>query len=146
MPFLDVQNMFSDAQVVALAAAIPSTNTIDQSPSGTTQGSGARNIGAGRPIDIMCQFTASLGAVSTLRCVVYGADDAAMTVNKTVIADSGISAAFPAGSSGLLRLAAKAHKPRRFLRAEYDVAGAGSQFTVTCGFTAEEQTTPETVL
>lgn len=138
MPFLDVQAMFSDAQVVAGPGTVVSTNTIDPLA--------AKNLGAGENIELLCQFSNVLGAATQLQAILYCADDAAMTINKTVVADSGQSAVVAAGSSGLLRLGIKAMKPRRFWRVEYVLVGAASGATITCGFTINEQTTPETLL
>jgi hypothetical protein len=142
MAYLDVQNIFSDAQLVPAvagpAAAVVSTNVVDQI--------GARVIGSGTPIDLLIQYSGVVGAASTLRAVLYGADDAAFTINKVVLADTGVSPVLPAGSSGLLRAAVKVTRPKRFLRIEYDAAGAAVQFgAVTAGFTPQEQTTPETL-
>lgn len=141
MAYLDVENIFSDAQIVPAvagpAAAVVSTNVVDEI--------GARVLGSGTPLDLLIQYSGVVGAASTLRAVLYGADDAAFTINKVVIADTGVSPVLPAGSSGLLRGAVKVTRPKRFMRVEYDAAGAAVQFTsVTCGFTPTEQTTPET--
>lgn len=144
--FLDQQQMFSGTdvagvltgQVVVTGAATPSTNTIDQLA--------ARVLGAGQEIELMTEFSATVGAVTTLQAQLVGADDNAFAVNKVVIADTGVSAAMAAGSSGLLRAAVKVTKPKRFLRVEYTVAGAASQATFISGFVTSEQTTPETII
>lgn len=143
---LDQQQMFSGTdvagvltgQVVPTGAAVASTNVIDQLA--------ARVLGSGQDIELLTEFSATVGAVTTMQAQLIGADDAAMTINRVVLADTGVSAAFAAGSSGLLRAAVKVAKPKRFLRVEYTVAGAASQATFISGLALSEQTTLDTIL
>lgn len=127
----DFELTLSDAQV--LAASGNSTNDIDMT-------------GAIQPGTLLSDLyfiltvSAKSGATPTIRAALVGADDAAFSVNKVTVADTGVLAdpvtigtRFPIA---LGNLAAK----KRYYRIEYTLGGTTPGFTVTATLTPTPST------
>jgi len=90
---LDVQNLFSDQQVLTSATAnvLLSSNTIDLLP--TSVGSlgyvPTADIGRGNEANLFVQLTADVVGATSLLVELIVADNAALTTNPTVVAGSG---------------------------------------------------------
>lgn len=131
---LDKQNMFSDAQDLAQAAgSYLSTNTIDLGATGSTsiQGSPSSDIGRARNIDVLAQITETFtsGGAATLQVQLVSADNAALSSNLTVLAETPAYAlaALTAGKQFPLRFAPPVSQ--RYIGVRYVIATA----TTTAG-------------
>jgi hypothetical protein len=95
---LDKENLVSDEQTVAIAQGTAlSTYSIDCGADSTIPqgGTALRDIGRGAPIELLVQVVTDLdssGDNTTLKVELVQADDAALTSNLEVLADSGIIA------------------------------------------------------
>lgn len=125
---LDRELMYSAGQVLPTGA----TNSAD-----TVGFPAPRNLGAGTRVFPYLVVKAKSGTTPTLRAVLVGADDAAFTVNKITIEDTGVQTDPPLG---FIRMALPSHSPKQYTRVEYTVGGTTPSFTVDCGLALDEQT------
>lgn len=89
---LDLQNILSDAQsLVQAAGSYLSTNTIDLGANGTTFNGGTPQSDPGKSeLELLIQIvtTCTSGGAATVQVQLVMADDAALTSNLTVLAES----------------------------------------------------------
>lgn len=90
MAILDNHFDFANQQALTGTVDVVSTNVYDA-------GSAKKLFqGGGEPIKLGVQVTASGGTTPTIRARLVGADNAALTTNPVIIADTGVSAAIVA--------------------------------------------------
>lgn len=127
----DQENLFSDAQVPAVAGSpVTSSNVVDQSAA-VRLGMG----GASLP-KFYCLISAKSGTTPTIRVQLVGADNAALTTNPVIIYDSGVIAD-PVTVPQLVKGAISPHALKRFYGAIYTLVGTTATFTVTCGLSLD---------
>lgn len=140
---LDQQNLFSDKQSITPATPILSTNTIDLGTTGVSPILGqlpSRDVGQGEPVDLLIQVvTAAVGGTSVQAQVVQ-ADNAALSSNLEVLAESG---AVPTAS---LVPGYQFRVPfvpigvtKRYLGVRYVTVGTFTAGAVTAGIVADRQ-------
>lgn len=131
----DNQLYFSDAQ--ALTASAVATNVID---------TGAPcMIGSGERLrcGLSLLGVAPGGTLPTLTATLWGADDAAMSVNRVAI--GAVSPALVSGTpltDPCIEVGCSIRQPKRFYRVEYVLGGTNPTMTVSSFLTEELQTNP----
>jgi hypothetical protein len=127
----DQENLFSDAQVPAVAGSpVTSTNSVDMSAA-VRLGMG----GASLP-KFFCFIAAKSGTTPTIRVQLVGADNAALTTNPVVVYDSGVLAD-PVTVPQIVKGAISPHALKRFYGVIYTLVGTTATFTVTSGLTLD---------
>lgn len=114
----------SEDQVLTINATTAlSTNSIDL-------GAQAREVGEGTPMFMVCSITTVVASAATsVKFEVVEADDAALTENLVVVADSGAIgyASLTAGAQVVVPIPPRiGSKGKRYLGARYTVAGNNS--------------------
>ena len=140
---LDKQNLFSDKQSLTATSPILSTNTIDLGATGVSPILGqlpARDVGQGEPLDLLVQVvTAAAGGTSVVAAVIQ-ADDAALSSNVEVLAQSGVIAlaSLVAGYQFKVPFIPNG-VTKRYLGVRYTTVGTFTAGQVTSGIVADRQ-------
>lgn len=141
---LDKQNLLSDAQSLAVAAGSHlSTNTIDLGASGTSPILGqlaARDVGQGEPLDLLVQVVTTATGGTSVQAQVVQADDAALSSNLEVLAESGVipTAQLVAGYQFKVAFV-PIGVTKRYLGVRYVTVGTHTAGAVTAGIVADRQ-------
>ncbi len=141
---LDQQNLFSDAQTLAVAAGNHlSTNTVDLGATGTSPILGqlpARDVGQGEPVDLLVQVVEACVGGTSVKAQVVQADNEALSSNLEVLAES---AAVPAASlvpGYQFKVGFVPHGvTKRYLGVRYVTVGTFTGGAVTAGVVADRQ-------
>lgn len=143
---LDKQNMFSDQQDLAQAAAsYLSTNTIDQGAVGTTpfNGSPPADIGRSRQVQVMAEITETFtsGGAATLQVQLVSADNAALSSNLTVLSETPAYALAALTQGKQIPLAYGPGVTQRYLGMRYVIGTAATTAgKVSAGLVMDRQT------
>ena len=140
---LDKQNLFSDRQSLIPTTPILSTNTIDLGASGVSPILGqlpARDVGQGEPLDLLVQVVETATGGTSVIAAVIQADDAALTSNVEVLAQSGVVAlaSLVAGYQFKVPFVPTGIN-KRYLGVRYTTAGTFTAGLVTAGIVADRQ-------
>lgn len=134
------ENIFSDDQ--ALTATAVSTNVIDLGATGTVlKGPAAlvRDIGKGRPIEIVIQLTVDSGGTSPTLDVDLQVDDNVGFASATIVQSSTQIAGGVAGDRVSIYYIPEGTN-EQYLRLNYTLGGTSPTYTVTAGIVAGDQT------
>lgn len=138
---LDLQTMFSDDQALTVTAV--STNVIDLTAAQTPRYANAlvRDIGPGRPIDILIQLVVASGGTSPTILAQLQKDDNVGFSSAVVVAVSATLAGGAAGDRLSIRYIPDSTN-EQFIRLNYVLAGTSPTYTVTAGIALGIQTRP----
>lgn len=133
--YLDKNFQFSKQQAITGTSDVASTNVWDV----TT----ARKVfqGAGKAVKLGVQVTASGGTSPTFRARFVGADNAALTTNPVIIADTGVSAAIASTDIPVLYELNLNHQnvTKAFYGVMFTQGGTSPTATVNAHISADEQ-------
>lgn len=132
--YVDALLQLASGQTVTGASAVLSTNTIDLSQ--------ARDIGEGEDLYLRYQVGTAFTGLTALTIEAIVADDAALTVNVTVIGSRGAIpvAELGAAARGAIELSPRIGSlGRRYLGARFTPTGTGTAGTITADIGLEVQ-------
>lgn len=140
---LDKQNLFSDAQSLAVAAGNTlSTNTIDLGTVGTIPLglTVKRDIGAGEPLQVVVQVVTTFAGGTSCEFQLVHADNAALSSNLEVLQSSGAiaEASLVAGYQAKLT-AFPTGTTKQYLGVRYVTLGTHTAGAVTAGVVLDRQ-------
>lgn len=140
---LDKQNLFSDRQSLIPATPILSTNTIDLGATGVSPILGqlpARDVGQGEPLDLLVQVVETATGGTSVVAAVIQADDAALSSNVEVLAQSGVVPLASLVAGYQFRVGFVPHGvTKRYLGVRYTTVGTFTAGLVTAGIVADRQ-------
>lgn len=138
---MSIEQTFSTAQ--ALTATAVSTNVIDLGATGTVLNAPAalvRDIGRGRPIQIIVKLLADAGGTSPTLQIDVQTDDNVGFASATVRSSSAVIVAGDAGDELWLDVHLPENTNEQFLRLNYILAGTSPTYTVTAAVVLAKQT------
>lgn len=89
--YIEASQNFATVQALTGTSDVVSTNVLDVGSAKKAFG------GAGHPVKVSAGYVNASGTTPTIRVRLVGADNAALTTNPEILADSGVSATVTAG-------------------------------------------------
>lgn len=156
MAYFDIQNLFSDKQVIGAAGTNLSTNVIDLGvagavingsvygvPVGPFGGTGGgklvKDVGTGGSPNIVAQVTTTATGGTSVQVQLVQADDAALSSGAEVLQETGVVplASLKAGYQFRLGAVVPHGVTKRFLGLKYVVVGVFTAGNITAGLATE---------